>query len=83
MAPQAKIVAKTADKDPTTQAIFVSHELTIYLGDHLEGFELKYYLFHEIGHCVLFATGLDMVIPAKLQEVICQSFATMMVGLVK
>jgi len=79
----SKIVQMTADKDEETQALFHPDEMTIFLSDHLNAFESKYFFFHEIGHAIMYQNGLSMIIPAKIQEVICQSFATAFCRLVK
>lgn len=77
------IVEMTPDKDEETQALFYPDEMTIYLANHLNAFESKYFFFHEIGHAIMYQNGLSMVIPAKIQEIICQSFATAFCRLIK
>jgi Zn-dependent peptidase ImmA (M78 family) len=82
-APHAKIVEMTPDKDQETHALFYPDTMTIFLSDHLNEFESKYFFFHEIGHAIMYQNGLSMILPNKIQEVICQSFATAFCRLVK
>lgn len=61
--------------DTYTRTIYINHEAPI---------EVKfYYSFHEAGHAVMTFTGLDQVIAPELQEIIVQTFATLIEDILK
>lgn len=59
------------------EGIYDTYERGIYINKAAPQKIQKYYIYHETGHAILSFTGLDQVLPAEVQELICQSFATM------
>jgi hypothetical protein len=55
--------------DPTQRVIYID-------GNAPKRTQL-YWLYHEMGHACKTFTGLDQILPPELQEVIVQSFATL------
>jgi hypothetical protein len=55
--------------DPTTR--------TIYIDKNAPKKTQLYWLYHEMGHATKTFVGLDQILPSELQEVIVQSFATL------
>lgn len=61
----------------SAEGIWDTYERAIYINKEAPIKIQKYYIYHEIGHAVKTFTGLDQVILPELQEVIVQSFATL------
>jgi Zn-dependent peptidase ImmA (M78 family) len=61
--------------ESTNQVIFICNE---YSKEYQ-----KYTLKHEVGHAIMSLTGLDQVIQAELQEIIVQSYATLIEDILK
>jgi len=61
--------------DPTTRIIYI--DKTAPKQAQL------YWLYHEMGHAAKTFVGLDQVLPAELQEIICQSYATLIEDVLK
>jgi Zn-dependent peptidase ImmA (M78 family) len=60
------------------EGIWDSYTRSIYICKDAPKNVQFYYIYHEVGHAVLCFTGLDQILPAEIQEVICQSYATAM-----
>ena len=63
--------------------IWASDLRTIFLSKELNKDETLYTLCHEIGHVLFTKTGIDQVIAPELQEIIVQSYATVLVDIIK
>lgn len=65
------------------EGIWDTYTRTIYL-NHEAPVEVKfYYTFHEAGHAVMTFTGLDQVMAPEIQEIVVQSFATLIEDILK
>jgi hypothetical protein len=61
--------------DPTTRIIYI---------DKSAPKETQlYWLYHEMGHATKTFVGLDQILPPELQEIICQSYATLIEDVLK
>jgi Zn-dependent peptidase ImmA (M78 family) len=58
--------------------LYDCHTRCIYINKTLPKHIQKYTLDHELGHVIMDLTGLDQVIHRQIQEIICQSYATLM-----
>jgi Zn-dependent peptidase ImmA (M78 family) len=63
---------------PNAEGIWDSYTRTIYICKTAPLKIQMYYIYHEVGHAVMNFTGLDQILPPEIQEVICQSYATVM-----
>jgi Zn-dependent peptidase ImmA (M78 family) len=52
--------------------------LEIYINNSLTKIQKEHTLCHEIAHIVMTRVGLDQVLSAEVQEIICESFANFM-----
>lgn len=62
--------------------LWSSPDRVIYICNEYPKNEQRYTLFHEIGHTVMTFTGLELILPAEMQEVIVQTFATLIEDIV-
>jgi hypothetical protein len=65
------------------QGLWDSSTRTIYINTDYPKQEQTYTLFHEMGHTVLTWTGLDLILPPEIQEILVQTFATLIEDIVK
>lgn len=65
------------------EGIWDTYTRTIYINKEAPLVIQKYYIYHEMGHAMKTFTGLDQVIMAELQEVIVQSYATLIEDVLK
>lgn len=78
-----KIPVKLVDQDVLDEMIegsiglYDCHTRCIYINKTLPKHIQKYTLYHELGHVIMDLTGLDQVIHRQVQEIICQSYATL------
>jgi Zn-dependent peptidase ImmA (M78 family) len=63
--------------------LWASDLKTIFLSKDSNKDENLYTLCHEIGHVLFTKTGLDQVIAPELQEIIVQSYATLILDILK
>jgi Zn-dependent peptidase ImmA (M78 family) len=63
--------------------IWASDLKTIFLSKELNKEEALYTMCHEIGHVLFTKTGIDQVLAPELQEIIVQSYATVIVDIIK
>lgn len=62
---------------PHAEGIFDTYTRSIYICKSAPKHVQKYYLYHEIGHALKHFVGLDQVISPEVQEIIVQSYATL------
>lgn len=65
------------------EGIWDTYTRTIYINKEAPLQIQKYYVYHEMGHAMKTFVGLDQVISAELQEVIVQSYATLIEDVLK
>jgi len=65
------------------EGIWDTYTQTIYINREAPQNIQYYYIYHEIGHAIKTFVGLDQILPAELQEVIVQSFATGIQDIIK
>lgn len=65
------------------EGIWDTYTRTIYINKEAPLIIQKYYVYHEMGHAMKTFTGLDQVILPELQEVIVQSYATLIEDVLK
>jgi Zn-dependent peptidase ImmA (M78 family) len=65
------------------EGIWDSYERCIYINKEAPRNIQLYYIYHEIGHAMKNFVGLDQVIQAEFQEVIVQSYATLIEDILK
>jgi ribosome-associated translation inhibitor RaiA len=65
------------------EGIWDTYERTIFISKDAPVKIQLYYCYHEAGHAVMTFTGLDQIIAPDLQEVIVQSFATLIEDLMR
>lgn len=58
--------------------LWAGDQRTIYINNEYSKREQRYTLFHEVGHSIFTFTGLELILPAEIQEVIVQTFATLL-----
>lgn len=74
---------KELDKYITNaEGIWDTYTRTIYICKTAPKAVQKYYLYHEIGHALKHFVGLDQVISPEVQEIIVQSYATLIEDIV-
>lgn len=62
---------------PNAEGIWDGYNQIIYIYKAAPKHIQKYCLYHEIGHALLTFTGIDQTINPELQEIIVQSYATL------
>lgn len=80
-----KYISKTKLNDmiQNAEGIWDSYDRCIYISKDAPRNIQLYYIYHEIGHALKNFTGLDQVIPPEIQEIIVQSFATLIEDVLK
>lgn len=49
--------------------------LAIFINENLSAKNKSQTYIHELGHAIIFSAGLDQVLSAEVQEIICEQFA--------
>lgn len=65
------------------EGIWDTYTRTIYINKEAPLLIQKYYIYHEMGHAMSTLTGLDQVILPELQEIMVQSYATLIEDILK
>lgn len=68
---------------PNAEGIWDTYERKIYINKEAPRNIQLYYIYHEIGHALKTIVGLDQVIQAEFQEVIVQSYASLIEDILK
>lgn len=67
----------------SAEGIWDSYTRSIYINKAAPKNVQLYYIYHEMGHAAKTFTGLDQILSAELQEVIVQTFATLIEDVIK
>jgi Zn-dependent peptidase ImmA (M78 family) len=65
------------------EGIWDTYTRTIYINKEAPLIVQKYYIYHEMGHAIKTFTGLDQILNPELQEIIVQSYATLIEDILK
>jgi len=68
---------------PNAEGVWDSYERCIFINREAPRNIQLYYIYHEMGHAIKNFIGLDQVIQAEFQEVIVQSYATLIEDILK
>jgi hypothetical protein len=75
--PSKKIIELYPEFTQSPLGLWDSSKRIIIINSDFPIEDQRYTLFHELGHCVKTFVGLDLILDPSLQEVIVQSFGTL------
>lgn len=76
--PSAEIIKTFPEFTQAPHGLWDASNRKIYINSELELIDQHYTLKHEMGHSAMTFTGLDLIIPPEIQEIIVQTMATLL-----